>query len=414
MLDIWRIRKEPDQVQENFRRRGLDISVGDILVLDRKKLRLQTELQELRHEKKRLSMQMSERKKVGIETDELLKTIRDVSQRLDGLSQSLRQTDRELQDILVRLPNLTDEDVGTVSKVVGQFGEKPVFDFPVLSHLELCRRHGLVDYERAGRLMGGGYWIYRGLGARLEWALLNFCLLENQKAGYEMVMPPPVAREACGFGAGQFPKFAGEVYRLRESELFLIPTAETVLVNMHREEILEAEKLPLRYTACTPCFRRENSKKPDERGMLRGHQFNKVELVQFTAESRAEKAFADVLAQAESLMRQLGLHYRVVKLAAGECGYSMRRTCDIEVWLPAEQVYKEVSSVSCAGDYQARRTNTRYRDENGKLRYVYTLNGSGLATSRLFAAVLEQNQREDGSIRIPEALVSWVGADRIS
>lgn len=389
----------------------MDISVEDLLKLDQEKLRLQTEVERLRHEKKQLSMQVADRKKQGLETGGLLIRIDAVGHKLDELSHTLQQKAKELQDRLACLPNLVDEDVGRTEQVLSQYKEKPFFDFPVLSHLELCRRHGLVDYETAGSLMGSGYWIYRGLGARLEWALLNFCLEENQKAGYEMLMLPPVAKEICGFGAGQFPKFADEVYKLQESELFLIPTAETVLVNLHRDEVLEAERLPLRYTAYTPCFRKEGSKKPEERGMLRGHQFNKVELVQFAAKEQSEEAFAQLLAQAELLMKRLGLHYRVVRQAAGDCSFSMSRTCDIEVWLPAEQVYKEVSSVSCARDFQARRTNTRYRDENGKLHYVYTLNGSGLATSRLFAAVLEQNQTEDGSVRIPKALAPWLGTD---
>ena len=259
--------------------------------------------------------------------------------------------------------------------------------------------------------MGGGYWIYRGAGARLEWALLNFCLEENRQAGYEMLMLPPVAREACGFGAGQFPKFSQEVFRIQDSGLFLIPTAETILVNLHRDQMLNGAELPLKYTAYTPCFRKETGKSPKERGMIRGHQFNKVELVQITAEEQSDAAFEQILSQAEHLMRRLNLHYRVVKLAAAECGFGMARTYDIQVWLPAEQVYMEVSSVSNARAYQARRTNTRYKDDFGRIHHVHTLNGSGLATSRLFAAIIEQNQRADGSIAVPEALLPWMGTN---
>ncbi len=411
MLDIRELRKHPEKVQKNFDRRGTESSVEEVLALDRERLRLQTALQELRQEKNLLSRQVAGRIKQGLDADDLLESVGALGERLNSLTGSLEKKRQELEMIFQRLPNLLDDDVGEADEVLYQWKEKPVFAFPLAGHMELCKSCGLIDYETAGSLMGGGYWIYRGAGARLEWALLNFCLEENRQAGYEMLMLPPVAREACGFGAGQFPKFSQEVFRIQDSGLFLIPTAETILVNLHRDQMLNGAELPLKYTAYTPCFRKETGKSPKERGMIRGHQFNKVELVQITAEEQSDAAFEQILSQAEHLMRRLNLHYRVVKLAAAECGFGMARTYDIQVWLPAEQVYMEVSSVSNARAYQARRTNTRYKDDFGRIHHVHTLNGSGLATSRLFAAIIEQNQRADGSIAVPEALLPWMGTN---
>lgn len=413
MLDIRDLRRQPEQIQENFARRGLTVSVEEILRLDQQKLKLQTELEQMRCEKNRLSKEVAARKKDGRSAEDLLEQIGAMRTRLEDLTAAVERKAEELENWLERLPNLVDDDVSETNEVVCTFGIPPSFTFSPLDHIELCHRHGLVDYETAGSVAGSGYWIYRGAGARLEWALLNFCLAENQKAGYEMLMLPPLAKEICGFGAGQFPRFAGEVYSIAGSDLFLLPTAETVLVNLHRGQVLDGERLPLKYTAYTPCFRREGSRRVQERGMLRGHQFNKVELVQFAAQEWSGEAFAQILSQAQHLLEQLELHYRVVKLSAGECGFSMAKTCDLEVWLPAERTYLEVSSVSNARTFQSRRTNTRYRDSSGKCRYVHTLNGSGLATSRLFAALLEQNQTADGRIRIPQALIPWMGTEWI-
>lgn len=413
MLDIKQIRKHPEQVQKNISKRGLDFSVEKLLALDREKLDLQTQLQEAAHEKNLLSRQVADRKKQGQDATDILESIQAVTQRIDNLDSWLQVKAAHLQELLVQLPNLLDDDILEHNEVLREYKSRPAFDFRLADHIELCRRHRLIDYDTAGSLTGSGYWIYRGMGARLEWALLNFCLQENQRAGYEMVMLPLVARKSCGFGAGQFPKFKDEVYLLQDTDHFLIPTAETLLVNFHQNQILEGDQLPLKYTAYTPCFRRESSKHPDERGLIRGHHFNKVELVQFATEAQADAAFDGIVAQAEQLMQQLDLHYRVVKLSAAECSAAMARTYDIEVWLPAEGVYKEVSSISNARTFQARRSNTRYRDSTGKIQYAHTLNGSGLATSRLFAAILEQNQTPSGGVRIPEVLVPWTGTDSL-
>lgn len=413
MLDLYEIRKHPREVQENFNRRGYKISIEELLNLDKEKLQLQTDLQELRHEKNLLSKEVASRKKCGLQVNDLLEQIHIIDSRTNQVQCLFETKAKKLNEILIRLPNLLDKDVLETEEILYTFKEQIEFKYPIKSHLELSKIHHLIDYDRAGNLMGSGYWIYRGIGAKLEWALLNFCLQENQKAGYEMIMLPPLAKDECGFFAGQFPKFKEEVYHIEETKQFLIPTAETLLISLHQNEILKKSNLPLKYTAYTPCFRKEISKNNSEKGMIRGHQFNKVEMVQFVTKEDSDCAFNELLEQAKSLMEKLDLHYRVVKLPARDCSDSMARTYDIEVWLPAEQMYKEVSSVSNARTYQSRRSNTRYKDDRGKLQYVHTLNGSGLATSRLFAAILEQNQQEDGSIKIPEILVPFVGTDAI-
>ena len=317
------------------------------------------------------------------------------------------------------LPNLPDEDLLPGEKennqVVKVFGKKPEFDFTMQNHVDLCTKLGIIDYTRGVKLSGGGFWLYRGLGAQLEWALLNFFVSEHLKDGYEMILPPHQLGYNAGFGAGQFPKFSDEVYWLdvdpdRKKNRFMLPTAETALVNMYSGEIIDADKLPMKYFAYTPCYRKEaGSYRAEERGMIRGHQFNKVEMVQYTKPEGSDAAFDELVGKACSLMEKLGLHFRLSKLAAGDCSASMARTYDIEVWIPSMGIYKEVSSVSNARDYQARRNNTKYRDENGKTRYVHTLNGSGLATSRVFPAIIEQYQNADGSITVPEVLRPFMG-----
>lgn len=417
MLDIQDIRKQPEKVQAALDKRKFEFDAADFLKMDAEKLQIQTQLETFKHQKNVLSKKIAALKKQKQDAKQLIVQVKKISEQIAKLEKQFIKKQDALWEILMRLPNLPDADVAAggeeANQVLYTWKEKPVMDFPMFSHSELTEKYQLVDYQSGTDLIGNGFWIYRGLGAKLEWALLNYCLNENQKAGYEMVMLPPIAANICGFGAGQFPKFADEVYTIEDTKQFLIPTAETLLVNLHCNDLLNVEALPLKYTAYTPCFRKEVTKNPKEKGIIRGHQFNKVEMVQFAAQEQSEQAFANLLAQAEHLMQSLDLHYRVVKLAAKECSASMARTYDIEVWLPAEQMYKEVSSISNARTYQARRMNTRYRDGDGQIRYVHTLNGSGLATSRLFAAILEQNQQRDGSIQIPKVLIPFVGVDKI-
>ncbi|MBR7135637.1 MAG: serine--tRNA ligase, partial [Clostridia bacterium] len=305
--------------------------------------------------------------------------------------------------------------------VVKVYGQKPEFDFAAKNHVDLCTGLGLIDYERGVKLAGGGHWLYRGDGARLEWALLNFFVQEHLNDGYTFILPPHMLGYNCGYGAGQFPKFSDEVFWVedkecedRKSQKFMLPTAETALVNMYAGEIIDKAKLPMKFFAYTPCYRKEaGSYRAEERGMIRGHQFNKIEMVQYATPEQSPKAFEELVGKACSLMDKLGLHFRLSKLAAGDCSASMARTYDIEVWIPSMGIYKEVSSVSNANDYQARRNNTRFKDENKKIGFVHTLNGSGLATSRVFPALIEQYQNADGTVTVPDVLVPFMGGQKI-
>ena len=283
-------------------------------------------------------------------------------------------------------------------------------------HVELATSLGLVDYDRGAKIAGRGAWIYTNLGAQLEWALLNFFISEHIKDGYQFILPPHILNYESGFVAGQFPKFIDDVFGLEnvEPKKFILPTAETALVNFHRNEILSETDLPKKYFAYTPCYRKEaGTYRTEERGMIRGYQFDKVEMVQYTTDDGSDKAFDELVKKAQALLEGLGLCYQLNKLAAGDCSHSMARTYDIEVFIPSMNIYKEVSSVSNARDYQARRGMIRYKDKDGKRHFCHTLNGSGLATSRVFPAIIEQFQNEDGSITIPEVLRPFMGGQEV-
>lgn len=303
--------------------------------------------------------------------------------------------------------------------MVRTWGEKPALGHWALDHLAIAKRHELVDYERGVKLAGSGFWIYTGQGAALEWALLNYFCSMHYRDGYKFLLPPHLLLPTSGFAAGQFPKFYDDVFHIRTTEggqeRFLLPTSETAILNIYRDEIIEESQLPIKCFAYSPCYRREaGGPRSDERGTVRGHQFNKVEMFQFVVPEDAESSLNELVRRAEAILEQLGLHYRTVLLAAGDASASMAMTYDVEVWLPSIGAYKEVSSVSWAADYQARRAKIRYRPCGRKqLRLIHTLNASGLATSRLFPAILEQHQQEDGSVIVPEPLRTWLGTDRI-
>lgn len=348
---------------------------------------------------------------------EVSDTIKDYDQRLEIIVE-------RIQHFLDRLPNIPDEDVVAGGKenneIVRTWGEKPEFSFEIKNHVDLVTELDLVDYERGVKLGGNGFWLYKGEGALLEWALLNFFIEEHLKDGYEFILPPHILTYECGYTAGQFPKFGEDVFYLEEREnkgykQFLLPTSETAIVNLHRDEILDEEELPKKYFAYTPCFRKEaGSHRSNERGMIRGHQFNKVEMFQLIAPENSQKALEELIEKSESLVKQLGLHYRVSKLAAKDCSASMAKTYDIEVWIPSMEEYKEVSSASNSNDYQSRRGKIRLRrTENKKKELVHTLNASGLATSRLIPAIVEQFQQTDGSVIVPEVLRKWMGKEKL-
>lgn len=419
MLDIKMIQDNPQKVQELLKKKGCEVDFTELLSWDEERRKIIAETEKLKAEKNKVSAEIPKLKKAGQPVDAIFAEMKELGVKISDGDAKINELADKIFNFVACLPNLPDEDLLPGEKennqVVKVFGKKPEFDFAMQNHVDLCTKLGIIDYTRGVKLSGGGFWLYRGLGAQLEWALLNFFVSEHLKDGYEMILPPHQLGYNAGFGAGQFPKFSDEVYWLdvdpdRKKNRFMLPTAETALVNMYSGEIIDADKLPMKYFAYTPCYRKEaGSYRAEERGMIRGHQFNKVEMVQYTKPEGSDAAFEELVGKACSLMEKLGLHFRLSKLAAGDCSASMARTYDIEVWIPSMGIYKEVSSVSNARDYQARRNNTKYRDENGKTRYVHTLNGSGLATSRVFPAIIEQYQNADGSITVPEVLRPFMG-----
>lgn len=421
MLDLKLLRQEPEKVEAALAKKGYTISLQEFLQKDKKRRELVTEVEQKKALRNKVSSEIPQRKKQGEDCSTLIAQMKVLGEEIAQLDQTLLALNAEQQDFLDSLPNLPSDDLKEGGKenneVVHIYGKVSEFSFPLKNHVELAENLGLIDYARGAKLGGSGFWIYTNLGARLEWALLNFFIQEHLKDGYEMMLVPHLLTYECGYTAAQFPKFKEDVFWIEDKEStsykekkFILPTAETALVNIHRNEVLSLEDLPHKLFAYTPCYRKEaGSYRTDERGMIRGHQFNKIEMFQYTRAEDGEKALDELCKKAVSLVEKLGLHFQLSKLAAGDCSAAMIKTFDVEVWLPSVKIYKEVSSVSWAGDYQARRGNIRYRDEAGQLQYAHTLNGSGLATSRIFPAMLEQLQEEDGSVRIPEVLQEFMG-----
>ena len=435
MLDIKRIKENPDAVKAGLRAKEVDCDaiVDRILELDVQIRGLKTSTEgktaqknKLAKENGKLFGQKKAAEKQGKDTAELdaqIEANKAESIALDAAiadeAELLKNLNAEFKLAMLSLPNLPDPDLVPGGKEANEplryVGEKPAFDFTPKHHVDLCTDLGLIDYERGVKLAGAGNWMYTGMGARLEWALINYFIDTHTADGYEFVLPPHMLEYMCGETAGQFPKFADEVYKIANPTddriHYMLPTAEAALASLYRDEILSEADLPKKLFAYTPCFRREaGSHRADERGMVRGHQFNKVEMFQFTKPEDSDAAFDELVTKAENLVKGLGFHFRTVKLAAGDCSASMSRTYDIEILIPSMDGYKEVSSVSNARDYQARRGNVRFRREaTGKPEFVHSLNGSGLATSRIFPALVEQNQRADGSIVVPEVLRKYLG-----
>ncbi|MBP3731813.1 MAG: serine--tRNA ligase [Bacilli bacterium] len=417
MIDINRIRENPEAVKEALKKKLWDADFTELLAWDKRKKELIQFVEGNKAEMNRLSASVPQAKKNGEDVSKIFAKVKEIAAANAESDKELKELEEKIFNFLAELPNIPDDDLlgggKENNKPIRSFGKKPEFDFPLKDHVELATSLGLVDYDRGAKIAGRGAWIYTNLGAQLEWALLNYFITTHLKDGYTFILPPHLLNEASGFGAGQFPKFREDVFWLEglEPQRFLLPTAETALVNLYRDEILKEEDLPKKFFAYTPCYRREaGSYRTEERGMIRGYQFDKVEMVQYTKPEDSDAAFEELVRKAEALVAGLGLHYQVSKLAAGDISHSMARTYDIEVYLPSMGIYKEVSSASNARDYQARRTMCRYRDNaTGKTRYVHTLNASGLATSRIFPAILEQFQQADGSVIIPEVLRPWMG-----
>lgn len=416
MLDVKLILEKPDYVKAALKKKLWDFDPTEIIELSSQRLELLKKVEAIKAEQNKLSASVPAVKKEGGDVKFIFAKVKELGAQNKESEEKLNEIEAKIKSLVEVLPNLPDDDLVAGSKEnnhpIYHFGEERKFGFTPKNHVELCESLGLIDYKRAAKISGTGTWIYTNLGARLEWALLNYFIENHLADGYEMILPPHILNYESGYTAGQFPKFESDVFWLEgmEPRKFILPTAETALVNLHRNEILSLNDLPKKYFAYTPCYRKEaGSYRTEERGMIRGYQFNKVEMVQYTTEEGSDAAFEEMVNKAKKLVEGLGLTYQIDKLAAGDCSHSMARTYDIEVWIPSMGIYKEVSSVSNARDYQARRGMIRYKDENGKTKYCHTLNGSGLATSRVFPALVEQLQQEDGSVIIPVPLRKYMG-----
>ena len=417
MLDINLIRNNPKYVQDALKKKGWDVDFTNFLKLDAERKELLLSVETNKAEQNSLSKSVPAVKKAGGNVNEIFAKVKELGAKNKENEEKLAKIEVEINEFIIALPNLPDDDLLAGGKenneVIEVFKEKPNFGFKIKDHVQLAESLGLIDFNRGAKIAGSGSWVYTNLGARLEWALINFFISEHLADGYTFLLPPHLLNEESGYVAGQFPKFREDVFNLEDVEpkKFLLPTAETALVNYHRNEILTEDELPKKYFAYTPCYRKEaGSYRSEERGTIRGYQFNKVEMVQYTTQEGSAEAFDEMMEKAKRLVKKLGLHFHVSKLAAEDISHSMARTYDIEVYIPSLDIYKEVSSVSNAREYQARRGMCRYKDkETGKTKYVHTLNGSGLATSRIFPALLEQYQNEDGSVTIPEVLRPFMG-----
>ncbi len=420
MLDIKLIRENPEKINELLKRRNPELSIDTIIAIDADRRKVQAQADELRAKRKSESQKIGMMKKNGENTDAIQEEVRKLGDEVKALEEKQVELDKIQRDMLLRTPNTPDE-----STPIGEseddnvpvkfWGEPTKFNFEPKAHWDICEEKNLVDFERGVKISQSRFTLYRGKGARLERAIIQFFLdLHTEEHGYEEILPPFMANAATMTGTGQLPKFAEDMYKCVDEDLYLIPTAEVPVTNIYSGEILSEEDLPKYMTAYTPCFRREaGSAGKDTRGLIRVHQFNKVEMVKLTTPESSPEEHEKLTRDAEICLEKLGLPYRRVALCSADIGFSANKCFDLEVWLPSYNAYKEISSCSNYGDFQARRSNTRYRTKDGQIRFVHTINGSGLAVGRTFAAIVENFQQEDGTIIIPEVLRKYTGFDRI-
>lgn len=420
MLDIKLIRENPEKINELLKRRNPDLSIDTIIAIDADRRKVQAQADELRAKRKSESQKIGMMKKNGENTDAIQEEVRKLGDEIKELEEKQVDLDNIQRDMLLRTPNIPDETtpVGTSENdniPVKFWGEPTKFSFAPKAHWDICEDKGIVDFERGVKISQSRFTLYRGKGARLERAIIQFFLdIHTEEHGYEEILPPFMANAATMTGTGQLPKFAEDMYKCVDEDLYLIPTAEVPVTNIYSGEILSEDDLPKYMTAYTPCFRREaGSAGKDTRGLIRVHQFNKVEMVKLTTPESSPAEHEKLTRDAEICLEKLGLPYRRVALCTADIGFSANKCFDLEVWLPSYNTYKEISSCSNYGDYQARRANTRYRTKDGQIRFVHTINGSGLAVGRTFAAILENFQQEDGTVIIPEVLRKYTGFDKI-
>src|SRR5574344_1198888 len=421
MLDIKLIRENPQKINELLKRRNPQLSIDEVLKIDEERRKIQTQADELRAKKKKDSQSIGELRKKGENTDAVQAEVKKYTEEIKEMEDKQVQLDEKQRNLLLHIPNIPDEttpvgasDADNVE--VSRWGEPTQFNFKFKAHWDLCEEKNLVDFERGVKLSQSRFTLYRGKGARLERAVINFFLdYHTEKQGYEEILPPFMANTQTMTGTGQLPKFKEDMYKCENEDLYLIPTAEVPVTNIYSGEILSEEDLPKYFNAYTPCFRREaGSTGKDTRGLIRVHQFNKVEMVKLTTPETSKEEHEKLTRDAEKMLEMLELPYRKVALSTGDIGFSANKCWDLEVWMPSYNDYKEISSCSNYGDYQARRANIRYKEKaTGKTRFVHTINGSGLAVGRTVAAIIENFQQKDGSILIPKALQKYTGFDKI-
>lgn len=418
MLDIKYIKEHLEEVKARLESRGEGTShaLAGLLKPEEERRRRLMESESLKNKKKKISDEVRKLKQRGKDAATEMEEVKTINAAIKELDERTRNCENEILEILLGVPNLPDESTPegqdeSANQEARRWGEKPEFSFAAKTHVELGETLGLLDFKRAAKITGSRFAVYKGVGAELLRALISFMIdVQTRENGYEELYPPFLVNRESMQGTGQLPKFEEDLFKLRDDPYYLIPTAEVPVTNYHRDEVLKEELLPIRYAACTPCFRREaGSYGKDVVGLIRQHQFDKVEMVKFVKPERSAEELESLVENAESVLRKLNLHYRVVALCAGDLGFSAAKTYDLEVWIPSQNAFREISSCSNFTDYQARRTWIRFKGSDGtKPEFVHTLNGSGLAAGRLFVAVLENFQREDGSIAIPEALQPYM------
>lgn len=420
MLDIRFVRENVEAVEEALRKRSYALSLSEFLSMEEERRNILRSAEELRGRRNTVSEEIGRLKRQQQDATTLLDEMKTVSDKIKDMDERLRVLDERIREIILNVPNIPHESVPvgkdeTENVVVRTWGEPKEFDFPPLNHWDIAEMLGIIDFDRASKIAGARFALMRGAGAKLERALMNFMLDLNTSKGYTEVFPPILVNRESMTGTGQLPKFEMELFRIADPEFYLIPTAEVPVTNIHRDEIISEKDLPIYYTAYTPCFRREaGSYGKDTRGLIRQHQFNKVELVKFVKPEDSYGELEKLTGDAEEVLRKLALPYRVVALCTGDLGFSASKTYDLEVWLPGQQRYREISSCSNFEDFQARRANIRFKREGKKgTEFVHTLNGSGLAIGRTVVAILENYQQKDGSVVIPEALRPYMGTELI-
>ncbi|MDA8170255.1 MAG: serine--tRNA ligase [Nitrospiraceae bacterium] len=420
MLDARFVRENPEKVKAALQKRNMEMDLAPFMAVEEGRLSNIRQLDELREQRNKVSEEISRLKKQRQDAAGLIEEMKGVSARIKELEEEQREAERKAREFLLAVPNVPHASVPvgkdeTENVEIRRWGEPRQFDFAPLNHWDLGEMHGIMDFERASKIAGARFSLMKGAGAGLERALMNFMLDLNTSKGYTEVFPPILVNRDSMTGTGQIPKFEGEYFRIADPELYLIPTAEVPVTNIHRQEILEEERLPIRYTAYTPCFRREaGSYGKDTRGLIRQHQFNKVELVKFVRPEDSYDELEKLTGDAEDILRRLGLPYRVIVLCTGDLGFSSAKTYDLEVWLPGQGRYREISSCSNFEDFQARRADIRIRRTGKKgTELAHTLNGSALAIGRTVVAILENYQQKDGGIVIPDALRPYMGIEKI-